>query len=294
VDGDSGTDAARRATPGADYWAPVVLVPKPQPLVAAAPPRRPGRTPTAVMITAAVVVAGGLAVVASRAQAVATGQVIAVSEPAESVAGWGPTYVDEQGLPARWDPCVPISYVIQPGWIPDAGRADLDEALSRLTAASGLQFSYEGDTDEMPSAHRQPYQPARYGERWAPLLIGWVPPEATDLGIGAGAQGLSLSVAVPGRGGPSLVSGQVVLDASNRLASGFGAGTTDGEVLLHELAHAVGLGHVLDPTQVMYPQTTNSESQFGAGDRAGLAAVGAPAGCHPVPRARSLRLSAGP
>jgi hypothetical protein len=45
----------------------------------------------------------------------------------------------------------------------------------------------------------------------------------------------------------------------------------------------VGLNHVLDPTQVMYPQTTNGESTFGAGDRAGLAALGAPAGCHPAP-----------
>ena len=293
MNGEIGSDADRRGSQGgADYWAPIVLTPRPPPHVA--PPLRRAGPAVAAVVTAALVVAGSvLTVVVQRAQAAATGQVFAIGEPAEAAAGWGPTYVDEQGRPARWDPCTSISYVVQPGWIPDAGRADLAEALSRLTAASGLQFVFEGDTDEMPSAGREAYQPARYGERWAPLLIGWIPPETTDLGIGAGAQGLSLSVAVPGRNGPSLVSGQVVLDASNRLGSGFGAGTTDGEVLLHELAHAVGLGHVLDPTQVMYPQTTNSESQFGAGDRAGLAAVGAPAGCHPVPRARGLRLAAG-
>lgn len=118
-----------------------------------------------------------------------------------------------------------------------------------------------------------------------------MPAASTDLGLGDGVQGLSLSVAVPGKDGASLVSGQVVVDATNRLSPGFGPGTTDGEVLLHELAHAVGLGHVLDPTQVMYPQTTNSESVFGAGDRAGLAAVGAPAGCRPAPEARPLRLA---
>ena len=59
---------------------------------------------------------------------------------------------------------------------------------------------------------------------------------------------------------------------------------------LHELAHAVGLGQMLDATQVMYPKTTNAESVFGAGDRAGLAAVGAAAGCHPAPKARPLQL----
>jgi len=240
------------------------------------------------VLLAAVVAAGTVA--ATRATAAAVGTVRAVEQDAPASAGWGPAYVDEQGRPARWDPCRPIGYVVQAGWIPDAGRRDLAEALRRITAASGLRFVDEGDTDEMPSLNRSPYQPARYGRRWAPLLIGWVPVGSTDLGLGDGVQGVSLPVAVPRHGPPSLVSGQVVLDATNRIASGFGPGTTDGEVLLHELAHAVGLGHVLDATQVMYPQTTNSESQFGAGDRAGLAALGVPAGCHPAPEARPVRL----
>ncbi len=237
------------------------------------------------LVVAAVVSAG------SKVQAVvALGDVIPVEGPAPASAGWAPGYVDEDGNPGRWDPCEPIRFVVQAGWIPDAGRADLAEALRRLSEASGLRFVDEGDTDELPSQDRAAYQPERYGERWAPLLIGWVPAGLTDVGLGDGVQGVSAAVAVPSTGGPSLVSGQVVLDASNRLAPGFGPGTTDGEVLLHELAHAVGLGHVLDPTQVMYPQTTTSESVFGAGDRAGLAAVGAAAGCHPAPTARPLRL----
>lgn len=254
------------------------------------PPRPRSRVPLVcalVLVLTAVLTAG--AVATSRVRAAAVGTVVAVEEPAAS--GWSPTYVDGDGDPARWDPCTPIAYVVQAGWIPDAGRRDLAEALRRLTEASGLQFVSEGDTDELPSEDRAPYQPERYGQRWAPLLIGWVPAGSTDLGLGGGTQGVSVSVALPGREAPHLVSGQVVLDASNRVASGFGPGTTDGEVLLHELAHAVGLGHVLDATQVMYPQTTSSESQFGAGDREGLAALGAPAGCHPAPRARPLDLS---
>ncbi len=239
-----------------------------------------------VLLAAFVAVAVPTTMLAQRARAAEGLEVRAVEGPAATAAGWGPTYVDAKGRPARWDPCSPIGYVVQAGWIPDAGRRDLTEALRRLSLASGLSFVDEGDTEELPSQVRSSYQPARYGERWAPLLIGWVPSGLTDVGVGGGVQGMSLSYAVPGRTGPSLVSGQVVLDAGNRLAAGFGPGTTDGEVLLHELAHAVGLGHVLDPTQVMYPQTTHSESEFGAGDRAGLAALGAPAGCHPAPPPR--------
>ena len=242
-----------------------------------------------LLLLAVVAVVGVRAVQSARAAAV--GEVFAAAQPAPAADGWGPTYVDEQGRPARWDPCRPISYVVQAGWLPDAGRADLAEALRRLSEASGLRFLNEGDTDELPSSTRAAYQPQRYGERWAPLLVGWVPPTRTDLGIGAGVQGVAVAVAVPGRDGASIVSGQVALDAGNRLSPGFGPGTTDGEVLLHELAHAVGLGHVLDPTQVMYPQTTSSESVFGAGDRAGLAALGAPAGCLPAPPARALNLA---
>jgi hypothetical protein len=247
------------------------------------PPRAPRRRTTPLLLGVAMVAVTALAV--TRSAAGDPPVVLPVDAPAPAAAGWGPVWVDAQGRPGRWDPCTPIGYVVNPGWIPDAGRADLAEALRRLSAASGLRFVDEGDTDERPAADRPAYQPERYGERWAPLLVTWVPPASTDVGVGGGVQGVSRSVAVPNDGGPSIVSGQVVLDADNRLASGFGPGTTDGEVLLHELAHAVGLGHVLDPTQVMYPQTTNGESEFGAGDRAGLAAVGAAAGCHPAPEA---------
>ena len=271
---------------GTGYYAPLTAV-----LPSAPPPRR--RFPTLLVallgVLVLVVVAGVVAT--SRVVAAEIGTVRAVVDPAPASSGWGPTHVDDEGRPARWDPCTPISYVVQAGWIPDAGRRDLAEALRRLSEASGLRFVDEGDTDELPSAARSHYQPDRYGDRWAPLLIGWVPLSQTDLELPQGVQGVSVAAVVPSTDGPSIVSGQVVLDAENRLASGFGGGTTDGEVLLHELAHAVGLNHVLDPTQVMYPQTTNSESVFGAGDRAGLSALGADAGCHPAPKAQRLRFS---
>lgn len=274
------------------YWAPVVRPIRPTPPPA---PRLKGSTGTALSLiaSAVVVVCSLLAVVGQRAQAAAQLEVLAGLDGVPASAGWGPTHVDDQGRPGRWDPCAPIHYVVQPGWMPETGRRDLAAALERLSLASGLFFVDDGDTTEMPSSHRSAYQPSRYGDRWAPVLIGWYPPATTDLELGNGVQGLSVSIAVPNREGPSLVTGQVLLDADHRLPGGFGPGVTDGEVLLHELTHAVGLGHVLDPTQVMYPQTTKGESEYGAGDRAGLAAVGSQAGCHAAPRARQVHLGEG-
>lgn len=45
-------------------------------------------------------------------------------------------------------------------------------------------------------------------------------------------------------------------------------------IVLHELGHLVGLGHVTDATQLMYPEGQPGVTDFGAGDLAGLAALG--------------------
>jgi hypothetical protein len=176
----------------------------------------------------------------------------------------------------------------QPGLRPAAGAGRPDRGAAPDHRGERPAVRRRGDTDELPSLGREAYQPDRYGEQWAPLLVTWADPASTDVGIGGGTKGIALTTAVPGEHGPHILSGQVVLDAAQRLSSGFGPGSTEGEVLLHELAHAVGLGHVDDPTQVMYYRTTNSESQFGAGDRAGLQALGTASGCLPAPRPAPL------
>lgn len=252
------------------------------------PPRRRRQIPVLPSLLALLLVAATGAVVRVERDQAAAAPLHAVTTAAVASAGWSPSYVDSEGRPARWDPCRPIHYVVGSALAPTTGRADLAAALGRLSKVSGLVFVDDGDTTESPSQARAGYQPRRYGKRWAPLLVAWADPARSDLGLGHGVAGVTVAVAIPGRDGGSIVTGQVALDANHQLPAGFGPGATEGEVLLHELAHAVGLGHVLDPTQVMYPQTTNSESQYGAGDRAGLAALGRPAGCHPAPAPRVL------
>lgn len=275
-----------------DYFAGTVVPPQAVQLPAAPPPPRrrrlhlPGAAlPTLLAVLVVAVTSAVVRVERDRGEGV---PLRAVTTAAIASAGWSPSYVDREGRPARWDPCAAIHYVVQTQGMPTGGRADLAAALARISKASGLQFTDDGDTDELPGRGRAAYQPARYGKRWAPLLVAWVPPARSDLGLGDRVAGVTVAVAIPGPKGGSIVTGQVALNAEHRLPPGFGPGATEGEVLLHELAHAVGLGHVLDPTQVMYPQTTNSESQYGAGDRAGLAALGRPAGCHPAPAPRKL------
>jgi hypothetical protein len=182
---------------------------------------------------------------------------------------------DGQGFVA-YDPCRPIHYVVagKPPR-PDAGRL-LAEAVARVSAASGLVFIADGATAESPRSQRSSYQPERYGDRWAPVLIAWTSPaEEPDLaGDRAGQAGSS---AVQLAQGPRVyVSGQVELDAP-QLAGVLGRpGGRDivRGIIQHELAHLLGLDHVNDPEQLMFAQSVPGVTDFAAGDLTGLSVLG--------------------
>lgn len=178
--------------------------------------------------------------------------------------------------PVSYDPCRRIHYVIRALGEPVGGAQIITDAVLRVSRATGLRFVYDGATSEAPSRLRSPYQPARYGDRWAPVLISWVthyenPDFATDV-LG---QGGSFPVRLPYE--PSVyVTGQVELDPM-QLASILRWPNGDHVVraiVLHELGHLVGLDHVTAASQLMYPRSQPEVTEFGAGDLTGLAALG--------------------
>ncbi|HEY4631062.1 MAG TPA: matrixin family metalloprotease [Blastococcus sp.] len=63
-------------------------------------------------------------------------------------------------------------------------------------------------------------------------------------------------------------------DPPEILALPGGAETARG-IVLHELGHLVGLAHVEDGEQLMYPQARREVSDFAPGDLTGLAVLGA-------------------
>ncbi|QGG94295.1 SCO2583/SCO2584 N-terminal domain-containing protein [Actinomarinicola tropica] len=180
--------------------------------------------------------------------------------------------------PVAYDPCRPISVVINGRTAPPSAEGLVAEALQITSEATGLRFELEGITDEPPVAQRSAFQEDRYGDRWAPVLIAWTDPaEVPELGGDvAGIGGSSWIDAA--RGGPAVyVSGIVALDGP-QLASIIDG--VDGRaqalgVVLHELGHLVGLGHVDDPGQLMHPVGQYQITTFQDGDLAGLARLGA-------------------
>jgi hypothetical protein len=194
------------------------------------------------------------------------------------------------GTPVRWDPCTPVDLVLSPVGVPPGGRDDLEVAVDRLGTVTGLELRVLGETAERPSGARLPYQPERYGERWAPVLVAWAAPHEDGVPLRDVDRGVGIPVAVGTAGERTYVSGQVVLNAERTdLVAGFDDRATSwGATLLHELAHVLGLDHVDDEDELLHIFPGEGPVAFGPGDLAGLRAVGADGGCLDAPAPRPV------
>ena len=202
----------------------------------------------------------------------------------------------EPGAPyARWNPCKPIYWRVNPRWAPKGAVADLRGAFARVHAASGLTFVYKGTTTLVPGTAA--YDRANTDGY---IIVAWAPDGSTTL-IPKAARGLPRLMgmaggvsttrygATNGKVYATIDKAYVLLSTSfPTLAGGFGRGNrygwqgTRGLLDMHELGHAVGLDHARSTTQVMYPAAQHMLANWGAGDLAGLRLVGTAAGCVPA------------
>lgn len=266
---------------------PAWAVPPPaEPVVLLPPPRR---APASALVASAVVLAtlvtGAAWWVNDRVGRLAPppGQEEAAaplgSPPPESALASGPhtfTAMQPDGSgPVAYSPCRPIHYVVRPDGAPAGADLLIRAAVDSVSRATGLRFVDDGVTDEGPTADRPAYQPDRYGRRWAPVLFTWSDERETP-GLAGDVAGTGGSASVTIGDRTVYVTGEVTLDVDELapLVSTPGGTAVAVGVVTHELAHVVGLGHVDDPAQLMYPSTNLTVTAFSGGDREGLAALG--------------------
>jgi matrixin len=199
-----------------------------------------------------------------------TGTTLPAVLPPPAVGSYSFLYTSAGGY-ARWDPCRVIIVHVNYANAPAFARTDVAGAVVQLRAATGLEIVVGEDTDlrQLPAD----------GSR--SILIKWEllandPLLAGSLGRGGGFWSGNAGTA-------TVMAGWVTLKADYAWQAGFdranSSGASEGIVLLHELGHAIGLGHVDDRTQVMNPIIYGDLGAYQSGDLAGLYMLGAAQGC---------------
>lgn len=177
--------------------------------------------------------------------------------------------VDAAGDPVTYDPCEPIRYAINPDGAPTDYLTFILPAINAAQEASGLSFVYDGASGDT-------WESRQKDSKANPVLIAFPSrldsDETTSDTVGLGG---STALTVNGAVRPHYVTGAIALRRDWFAGQSAEHNTSEEQaVVMHELGHVLGLGHVDDPAQLMYA-SNHGQLTYGAGDLNGLAKLGA-------------------
>lgn len=167
--------------------------------------------------------------------------------------------------PVGYDPCQVIEIEVSTEGAPPNWSNLVDTAIDHAEDATGLDLELVGTTERRafggvaPTVVDSP-----------PVLVTWATEDEFPELAGAVA-GMAGSRAMDDGSGPHYVTGSVVLDVD---AFDEVDDLSHAQAIVdHEFGHLLGLDHVDDPDELMYPETIDQRA-YGPGDLAGLARLG--------------------
>ena len=193
----------------------------------------------------------------------------------------------------RFNPCQRINYRINAQDVGPLGKTLVKQALAQATWATGIEFKYVGKSKAIPYNMK----PRKHYPRGTDLIIGWathaeVPDFVRRTAAGFGGPRW-LYPARNSKGQRVLMTTEAGVTLStdywhNGFAHSFFDNTraTMGELILHEVGHALGLDHVPNAVQEImngrgyyrYPDGYY-KGLYNLGDLNGLSKVGLKQGC---------------
>ena len=173
---------------------------------------------------------------------------------------------------ARWDPCRPITYRINPAGGYPAARADLRRTFAAVGRVTGFRFTYQGTTGRRVERDDYGYHPAG-----TDVVVDWQSP-AEERGLGRGIAGIGGHWVMDGR----RFDGYMILDRSERHPRAVWR-----QLMSHEIGHILGLGHARTAGQLMHGRSTSANRLWGNGDLSALRRVGPSRGCLPASSGRT-------
>lgn len=186
-------------------------------------------------------------------------EALAAGTPLGAASDW--SWMDAVNRPT-WPDCQVIRWAYNPAGSYGSALPDVRRSFARIAGVSGLRFRYVGESGALTTADYD-------------IGVSWSQADGFEQGV----IGVTYFRYTVGGGQPSRIkSGSIVFNNDLDLVIGMDAPPGEistGQLFQHEIMHAVGLGHAETDTQLMYPYASTTNSRLGAGDLAGLRAVGA-------------------
>ncbi|MAT60809.1 MAG: hypothetical protein CMH41_04125 [Micrococcales bacterium] len=183
--------------------------------------------------------------------------------PSESTSQFANVRPD--GSPVTFSPCSKWTVSINSDYGPPGAKDIVNDAVKEIRKATGLKLSVGQDVDEPTALDRSVYQLDRYGDTWAPILVGW----AND-GLSSDETGGGPGMVENSAGKDTYVSGLVALNAEGSFND---SPAQLKSALLRGLGHVVGLAYSQDSNSLMYWDGSGS-MEFSQDEMAALKSLG--------------------